>query len=131
MLVKKLQLIRDSAQFPPIFLAFGTHQRDCVALVATYAGENGRVFPDKVADSIAAKIGRTPQTLHEWVKKAHIDSRRGPRVPMEMVDKLWSLERGNRELRQANEIMRKARAYFLGWRNSTAGTSPSCGGACC
>src|SRR6478735_886723 len=57
--------------------------------------------------SIAAKIGCTPQTLHDWVKKAEVD--RGQRAG---VHKLKALERENRELRQANEILRKASAYF-------------------
>jgi transposase-like protein len=62
--------------------------------------------------SIAAKIGCTPQTLHDWVKKAEIDSGRRTSVPTEMAEKLKALERENRELRQANEILRKASAYF-------------------
>ncbi len=59
--------------------------------------------------SIAAKIGCTGQTLNEWVKKAERD--RGG-VATEMAAKLKALERENRELRQANEILRKASAYF-------------------
>src|SRR6202043_1513112 len=62
--------------------------------------------------SIAGKIGCTPQTLHDWVKKAEIDSGQRAGVPTEMADKLKALERENRELRQANEILRKASAYF-------------------
>ncbi|TAH64354.1 MAG: IS3 family transposase [Rhodopseudomonas palustris] len=62
--------------------------------------------------SIAAKIGCTPQTLHEWVKKAEVDSGKRAGVPTEMAEKLKTLERENRELRQANEILRKASAYF-------------------
>ena len=62
--------------------------------------------------SIAAKIGCTPQTLHDWVKKAEIDSGQRTGVPTEMAEKLKALERENRELRQANEILRKASAYF-------------------
>jgi transposase-like protein len=62
--------------------------------------------------SIAAKIGCVPQTLHEWVKKVEVDSGKRAGVPTEMADRLKSLERENRELRQANEILRKASAYF-------------------
>src|SRR4026207_2178471 len=62
--------------------------------------------------SIAAKIGCTPQTLHDWVKKAEVDRGQRAGVPTEMADKLKALERENRELRQANEILRKASAYF-------------------
>lgn len=62
--------------------------------------------------SIAAKIGCTPQTLSDWVKKADVDSGRRAGVPTELAEKMKALERENRELRQANEILRKASAYF-------------------
>ncbi len=61
--------------------------------------------------SIAAKIGCTSQTLNEWVKKAELD-RGKPGVTTDVAAKLKALERENRELRQANEILRKASAYF-------------------
>ena len=62
--------------------------------------------------SISEKIGCSPPTLHEWVKRAEVDSGKRAGVPTEMADKLKALERENRELRQANEILRKASAYF-------------------
>ena len=62
--------------------------------------------------SIAAKIGCTAQTLNEWVKKAEVDGGKRAGVTTEMADRLKALERENRELRQANEILRKASAYF-------------------
>ncbi|MET3889078.1 transposase [Bosea sp. OAE506] len=62
--------------------------------------------------SIAGKIGCTAQTLNEWVKKAEVDSGRKPGLTTEIAVKLKALERENRELRQANEILRKASAYF-------------------
>jgi transposase-like protein len=62
--------------------------------------------------SIAAKIGCTPQTLNEWVKKAEVDSGHKPGLTSDMAAKMKALERENRELRQANEILRKASAYF-------------------
>ena len=62
--------------------------------------------------SISGKIGCTAQTLNEWVKKAEIDSGRKPGLTTDMAAKLKALERENRELRQANEILRKASAYF-------------------
>src|ERR1700728_4328471 len=60
--------------------------------------------------SIAAKM--TPQTLHDWAKKAEIDSGQRAGVPTDMAEKLKALERENRELRQANEILRKASVFF-------------------
>ena len=62
--------------------------------------------------SIAGKIGCTAQTLNEWVKKTERDSGRKPGPTTEIAARLKSLERENRELRQVNEILRKASAYF-------------------
>jgi transposase-like protein len=62
--------------------------------------------------SISAKIGRTAQTLNEWVKKSEVDAGKRAGVPTDLAAKLKALERENRELRQANEILRKVSAYF-------------------
>ncbi|CAM5491804.1 IS3 family transposase IS868 [Aquamicrobium terrae] len=62
--------------------------------------------------SISAKIGCTPQTLNDWVKKAEVNSGKRAGVPTDMAERMKALERENRELRQANEILRKASAYF-------------------
>lgn len=62
--------------------------------------------------SIAAKIGCSPATLHEWVKKIEVDSGKRAGLPSDVAEKMKALERENRELRQANEILRKASAYF-------------------
>ena len=61
---------------------------------------------------VPGKIGCTGQTLNEWVKKVERDSGRTPGLTTAMAAKLKALERENRELRQANEILRKASAYF-------------------
>jgi transposase len=62
--------------------------------------------------SVAGKIGCTAQTLNEWIKKLEIDSGKRAGMPTDVAEKLKALERENRELRQANEILRKASAYF-------------------
>lgn len=62
--------------------------------------------------SIAAKIGCSAHTLNEWVKKAEVDSGKRAGLPSDMAEKMKALERENRELRQANEILRKASACF-------------------
>lgn len=62
--------------------------------------------------SIASKIGCTPETLREWIKQHEIDA--GNREGMSSTERqrLKELEREVKELRQANEILRKASAYF-------------------
>src|SRR3954452_2190111 len=62
--------------------------------------------------SIAAKIGCTAQTLNAWVKKAGIDAGKRAGVAGEIADRTKALEREVRELRQGDEILRKASAYF-------------------
>jgi transposase len=76
--------------------------------------DHEREHPSRWAaiSSIAAKIGCTAQTLSDWVKKAEVDSGTRAGVPTEVAERLKALERENRELRQANEILRKASAYF-------------------
>jgi len=62
--------------------------------------------------SIAAKIGCTAETLRRWVNQAERDHGKRPGVTTDERERLKALERENRELRQANEILRKASAYF-------------------
>jgi transposase-like protein len=81
-----------------------------VRMVLEHQGEHASRWA--AVCSIAAKIGCTAQSLNEWVKKAEIDSGARAGVPTEVADRLKALERENRELRQANEILRKASAYF-------------------
>ena len=58
-----------------------------------------------------AKFGCTPQTLNDWGKRAEGDSGRRAGVPTEMSERMKAPERENRELRPANEILRKSSAY--------------------
>ena len=62
--------------------------------------------------AIAPKIGCIPQTLSGWVKQAEKDGGMRDGVTTEERDRIKTLERENRELRQANEILRKASAYL-------------------
>ena len=62
--------------------------------------------------SIASKIGCTAETLRLWVRQAERDGGKRPGLTTEEPQRLKVLERENRELRRANEILRKASAYF-------------------
>ena len=63
-------------------------------------------------ESIAPKIGCVPQTLHEWVRKLEVDSGLRDGVTSEERDRIKALERENKELRRANEILKLASAFF-------------------
>ena len=82
-----------------------------VRMVFEHQGEHASQWT--AIGSIAAKIGCTAQTLNEWVKKAEVDSGKRAGLPSDMAEKMKALERENRELRQANEIQRKARTAWL------------------
>jgi transposase len=62
--------------------------------------------------SIADKIGCSPETLRKWVVQSERDAGRRSGLTTEERARLKQLERENRELRRANEILRKASAYF-------------------
>lgn len=62
--------------------------------------------------SISAKIGCSAQTLHNWVVQDERDRGARAGISTEERERMKALERENRELRQANEILRKAGAYF-------------------
>ena len=62
--------------------------------------------------SIAGKIGCTPETLRLWVRRAERDQGLRPGLASDERSRMKALEREVRELRQANEILRKASAYF-------------------
>ena len=81
-----------------------------VRLVLDNEGQHGSRW--QAVMSISAKTGCAPQTLNEWVKKAEVDTGKPAGVPADKAEKMKALERENRELRQANEILRKASAYF-------------------
>ena len=62
--------------------------------------------------SIAGKVGCTAETLRKWVKQSEIDQGKREGLSSSERDRLKELERENRELKQANEILRKASAFF-------------------
>jgi len=62
--------------------------------------------------SIAEKFGCSPETLRLWVRRAERDTGQRPGVTTDERARLTALERENRELKRANEILRKASAFF-------------------
>jgi transposase len=62
--------------------------------------------------SIAAKFGISDETLRNWVRRAEIDDGVRPGLTSEERERLKALERENRELRRANEILKSASAFF-------------------
>ena len=62
--------------------------------------------------SIASKIGCTGETLRKWVRQTERDQGKRPGLTSDERERMKALERENRELRQANEILHKASAYF-------------------
>jgi transposase-like protein len=62
--------------------------------------------------SIASKMGCTAETLRKWVRRAERDTGKRPGLTTSERERLKDLERENRELKRANEILRKASAFF-------------------
>ena len=81
-----------------------------VRMVAEHQGDHASQWA--AISSIAAKIGCSGETLRGWVRQAERDQGLREGMTSETRERLKALERENRELRQANEILRKASAYF-------------------
>ncbi len=62
--------------------------------------------------SVSAKIGCTPETLRSWVNQTEVDKGSRAGTTSEQSARMKELERENRELRRANEILRLASAFF-------------------
>lgn len=63
-------------------------------------------------ESVAGKIGCKAETLRQWLRQAERDAGVRPGPTTAESERIKQLERENRELRQANEILRKASAFF-------------------
>ena len=81
-----------------------------IRMVFEHQGEHASQWA--AIGSIAGKIGCTAETLRNWVRRAEIDQGLRNGLTTSEREQLKQLERENRELRRANEILRKASAYF-------------------
>ena len=81
-----------------------------VRMVLEHQGEHSSQWA--AIESIAGKIGCTAETLRNWVRRAERDQGLRPGLTTDERARMKALEREVRELRQANEILRKASAYF-------------------
>jgi transposase-like protein len=81
-----------------------------VRLVQEHRGEYPSLWA--AVESIAPKIGCVPQTLLDWVKRHEVDSGQRDGLTSSERDRLKQLERENKELRRANEILKTASAFF-------------------
>jgi transposase-like protein len=79
-------------------------------MVLEHQGEHGSQWA--AIGSIASKIGCTAETLRKWVRQVERDSGRRPGLTTDERQRLKDLEREVRELKRANEILRKASAFF-------------------
>ena len=66
----------------------------------------------KAIESIAKKLGMTPETLWKWLRRDAVDHGQRPGVTSGERERVWELEREVRELRRANEILKAASAFF-------------------
>ena len=81
-----------------------------VRLVLEHQGEHESQWAAII--SIAGKIGCTPETLRRWVRQSERDLGKRAGLPTSERERLKALERENRELKRASEILRKASAFF-------------------
>ena len=81
-----------------------------VRMVQEHRGEYPSLWA--AIESIAPKIGCVPQTLHEWVKRVEVDTGVRDSVTSSDAQLMKDLERENKELRRANEILKLASAFF-------------------
>jgi transposase len=81
-----------------------------VRMVQEHRGEYPSLWA--AIESIAPKIGCVPQTLHEWVKREEVDAGQRDGLTTNERERLKQLERENKELRRANDILKAASAFF-------------------
>jgi transposase len=81
-----------------------------IRLVREHRGEHASEWA--AIQSVASKLGMTPETLRIWLRRDEVDHRQRPGVTSAERERIRELERENRELRRANEILKAASAFF-------------------
>jgi transposase len=96
--------MRKSTKFSPEV------RERAVRMVLEHRGEYPSLWA--AIESIAPKIGCVAQTLHEWVRRHEVDSGTRSGISTDERERIKALERENKELRRANEILKLASAFF-------------------
>jgi len=93
-----------SSRYPPEV------RERAVRMVFNQEGEHGSQWA--AICSISDKLGMTSETLRRWVRQTETDEGRRAGLTTDERERLNELERENRELRRANEILKSAAAFF-------------------
>ena len=93
-----------STRYPPEL------RERAMRLVREHRGEHPTEWA--AIQSVAAKLGMTPETLRLWLRRDEVDRHQRPGVTGTERERIRELERENRELRRANEILKAASAFF-------------------
>jgi transposase len=101
---ERIESMSKSKRYPEEF------KERSVALVLEHQGEHSSQWA--CIESIAAKSGMTPESLRRWVRQAETDRGLKSGLSTDEKQRLKELERENRELRRANEILKAASAFF-------------------
>ena len=96
--------MKTSNRYPP------ADRERAVKLVFDQQGQHPSQW--SAIQSIANKVGCTPESLRRWVRQAETDGGKRSGISTTDRDRFKELERENRELKRANEILRKAAAFF-------------------
>ena len=81
-----------------------------VAMVLEWRKERGRI--DGGLNEVGEKLGIHPETIRNWLRRRQIDAGERPGLTTDERQRMKELERENRDLKRANEILRRASAFF-------------------
>ena len=90
------------------------YDQDTKAKAIRLVREHAEDYPSEYAaiTAVARRLGMTPETLRKWIRRAEVDGGQRPGLTTPERERLVQLERENRELRRANEILKAAAGFF-------------------